>query len=519
MLIPIEEKPQRPGWTTVVAVVALIVLAFALIVAGWLAFQEGGIFGPARQPGVLRLGVSAPVQTLEPILATTSSDYTLQAMLYEGLMAYGATLTPEPRLAASPPQPSADGLLWTIRCRPDVRFHDGTQFTCADAQARLDVLKTQRSTLVASDSPVDTVTLVALLDRIERTELADDFTLNVYLTAPFAFFNEALAHPAAAITRDELGTGPFQLVDWNANSATLTGFDAYWNGSPELDEINLLVTPQDTTRLNSLGSAFDAVDAVPPAATLSDDHTLVSGPGARVVYIALNRRVAPFDDPQIQRAFTLGIDNLVVANDAYAGHARPAALLLNPAMPGYNDVTRPEPDLRRARELQANAGRPDGFDTSVYVDTRIPNWQGLTESLRYQLGDLYIEGDLSELDRPLNQIADAQPPLALVVTVHLTPDPYAAAIWLAEPPPPQGRNFTGYQNPAYFAWVEQATAALTPQARATALDGARQELASDSPLVPLVAPDVLAATTHNVTGLKVSPLGWVVVDQHTLVLP
>jgi peptide/nickel transport system substrate-binding protein len=470
----------------VVAVVALVVLAATLALAGWLALQEDGPFTTASPPGVLRISVGAQFNSLDPAQATTPAERTLQAVLFEGVVSTGETLAPEPRLAETLPQPSTNGLTWTIHCRRDVRFHDRKPFTCHDIQARLDNLRINTEMLAGNDGDADPSTLIALLERIESIEAVDDYTLSVHLRAPFAFFNEALAHPAAVISRGEFGTGPFEIESWDTESATLVAFDDYWGGTPELEGVTLQVIQDPTARLAALGDTFDVVADPPPDAPLNDEtHVLVSGPGAQVIYLAINPNVSPLDNPQIREALRLGIGWDTVASQAFGGYARPAPLLTGPAMPGYENVT---------------------------------NWQRLTEVLRFQIEALYIEGETETLSVPLEEAFTGDSPLALVVTAHTPLDAYAALSWLAESSPPQGRNFVGYENATYRAFIEQAISAPTAEEREVALDNARNELANDPPFVFLVSPDVLAATTDEVGGLRLSPLGWPVVTRDTLIV-
>lgn len=511
-------ESRRPAWPTIVAALALVVLAAALALAGWLALRENSALRGATT-GTLRVAVSTPLNTLDPALARTPAERTVGAMAFESIVAPAAdgTLVPEPQLAETLPQPSTDGLLWTIVCRRDVTFHDGQPFSCRDVQTRLEALRSNPDALL--DSDVEPSTLLALLSRIVSVELVDDYTLNVRLRSPFAFFNEALMHPAAAIARGEVGTGPFQIERWDEDGARLAAFDDHWDGPPELESVIMQVIPDEAARLDSLGQSFDVIDAPPPTADYDvESRVLIGGPGAEVIFIAVNRNVPPLDNPQIQQALRTGIDVPAVSQQTYANHAQPAPLFTNPAMPGYEALTVPATDLRRARETQATAGLPDGYDADVHVDPRLTNWAGLAETLRFQLGDLYIEGTVERLDVSLAEAFAGDEPLALVVSDRTPLDAYAALHWLAESPPPQGDNWLYYENTNFRAWMEQATAALSLEARQAAIEEAREELEADPPVVYLVAPDVLAATTGEVSNLRVSPFGWLVVTRETLIL-
>lgn len=504
-----DYQPRRAAWPSVIAVLALVVLAATLALAAWLALQEDGplsLLGPPAPAGVLRVGLSTPLTTLDPTHATTTADHTLHAMLYEGVMATGATLAPEPRLTETLAQASPDGLVWTLTCRRNVTFHDGQPFTCRDVQARLESLRADPGAL--ADSDVDPSTLIALLTRIESIETPNEYALNVRLREPFAFFNEALAHPAAVITRGNAGTGPFQLESQAVEAARVVAFDDYWGGPPELESVTLTVVTEQAARMESLGGAFDAVADPPPATVATEDTQLLSAPGAMALYVAVNREVSPLNEPQIRAALGTGIDPVALANQVYTGHAQPAPLFTSPALPGYENLPAPafESDLRRGRELQATAGLPDGYDADLSVDAALPESEGLAEELRSQLDALYIGGGIEASDAPL------------VVRAHLSPDAYAALAWLAGAPPPAGRAALRYDNAAFATWMAQASAALTPEAREAALEGAREALLADPPAAYLVAPDVLVAATDEVSGLQVSPLGWMVVTRDTLVL-
>lgn len=75
-------------------------------------------------------------KTLDPITCDDGIQYTVSALLYEGLFAPDQTFTPQPVLAASY-QYDSESFTYTVRLRSDAVFSDGSPVTAQDAAAAL----------------------------------------------------------------------------------------------------------------------------------------------------------------------------------------------------------------------------------------------------------------------------------------------------------------------------------------------------------------------------------------------
>lgn len=65
----------------------------------------------------------------------------ISAMLYNSLYRADNKLNYVPDIAAEMPGISADGLTWTVKLRPDVKFHDGATLTAEDVKYSFDLLR------------------------------------------------------------------------------------------------------------------------------------------------------------------------------------------------------------------------------------------------------------------------------------------------------------------------------------------------------------------------------------------
>ncbi len=180
----------------------------ALLAATPLAAQT-----PANR--VLRVVPSADVTVLDPMYGTAWISLIATAMVYESLFTWDSNLQPKPMMAESW-EVSPDGLTWTFRLRPNLRFHDGSAVTVND------VIVSMRRFM--SLDPVG-ARVGALTESLREV---DARTLEFRLRKPFGSMLFALAaaparFPAVMRAKDiegagnaqisnSIGSGPFRFV-------------------------------------------------------------------------------------------------------------------------------------------------------------------------------------------------------------------------------------------------------------------------------------------------------------------
>jgi peptide/nickel transport system substrate-binding protein len=91
----------------------------------------------AKTGGVLKVVLDADPPTLDPHASTTTLVFVVGYHMFEGLYSLDKNLNPIPMLAADLPEISEDKLVYTIKLRPDLKFHNGKDVTAEDVVASI----------------------------------------------------------------------------------------------------------------------------------------------------------------------------------------------------------------------------------------------------------------------------------------------------------------------------------------------------------------------------------------------
>jgi peptide/nickel transport system substrate-binding protein len=222
--------------------------ARALAVAALVLITASGLAPGAEGPRVIRIGTDVDAQSLDPRLQRDTTAYRLNNLLYDGLVQLDENLSPRPDLALSWRQP--DEKTWVFTMRRDARFHDGRPVTPDD------VVYTFKTIL----DPALNARFRSLYEPIETVEAVGDDQVRFTLKAPYAPLLSYLdlgIVPKDAGGRDlnasPLGSGPFRFSRWERGGRiVLTANDGYFAGRPAIDEIDMIVVPDNTARAQAL---------------------------------------------------------------------------------------------------------------------------------------------------------------------------------------------------------------------------------------------------------------------------
>jgi peptide/nickel transport system substrate-binding protein len=270
---------------------------------------------------------------------------------------------------------SEDGLLWEIKFKPGLQWHDGTLFTAQDYAWTME-------RVLASPSPATG----AMTAGMASAEAVDDRTVRIHMDTPNSgmLFGLTSAYmqpmPKAYIERvgDEaygrqpVGLGPYRLKEWRTGDRLILERNPDFNwgpgyahpGPPYLQFVEFRVIPEYSTRLAGLESG--ELDA---AFLLHKDVARIEGLGHFDVisidfqgagpYLLFNVSAPPFDDIRIRKAFNLAINREELIRVVALGYGEPLWGLITPATYGYWEGAREIGygyDLDAARVLMAEAG-------------------------------------------------------------------------------------------------------------------------------------------------------------------
>ncbi len=194
---------------------------------------------------------------------------------------------------------------------------------------------------------------------------------------------EHLAETEGAPLDNPIGTGPFQLETWDRGEQIVyTANPDYWGEGPSYDTLVFRWATEGAARLLELQSGtVDQITNLSPDdfEVVQNDSNLTFLPVANpnTLYLAMTAQLdaagdspggdTVFADPLVRQAVAQGIDRQRIVDNFYPGGSEVASHFTPCSIPnGCEGDSWYDFDPEAARELLAEAGFPDGFETTIY---------------------------------------------------------------------------------------------------------------------------------------------------------
>jgi peptide/nickel transport system substrate-binding protein len=260
---------------------------------------------------------------------------------------------------------------------------------------------------------------------ISEIRAVDELTVEFTLCAPLVPFLDVIAFasfgindtawleehvPDGTITEQMNGTGPYKFVEWaRGDHITYEANADYWGDAPIAPNGILRWSPEAAQRLLELESGtIDGIDNVGTAdfetAQANPDLQVIPRESMNTFYIGFNNTFDPWSDVRVRQAIAMGIDrqrivdNFLPPNSEVATHFTPCTIDF-----GCGGDEWFEFDPEGARDLLAEAGFPDGFDTTLsyrnVVRGYLPEPPIVAQDIQAQLAEnLGINVTLNEVE-------------------------------------------------------------------------------------------------------------------------
>tara|TARA_R110002049_G_scaffold203654_1_gene374223 strand:- start:20603 stop:22243 length:1641 start_codon:yes stop_codon:yes gene_type:complete len=377
----------------------------------------------AKSGGNITISYKDDVATLDPAIGYDWQNWSMIKSLYDGLMDYAPGTTDlRPGLAESY-EISEDGMTFTFKLREGVKFHNGREMTAEDVKYSLDRVtnpKTQSpgAGFFASIAGFDAISN-GDTETLDGVKVVDPLTVEITLSRPDATFlhvmglnfasvvaREAVEEAGADFGKTAMGTGAFKLGEWTIGQRLVFEKNQdYWReGLPYLDSVTFEVGQEPIVALLRLqnGEVDVPGDGIPPAkfqevmADPAQAARVVEGGQLHTGYITLNVKMPPFDNVDVRRAVNMAINKERITQ-VINGRAVPATQPLPPSMPGYTDGYEGYAyDPEKAKEMLAEAGFADGFETELYVMNTDPNPR-IAQAIQQDLANIGIKASIQSL--------------------------------------------------------------------------------------------------------------------------
>jgi peptide/nickel transport system substrate-binding protein len=106
----------------------------------------------------------------------------------------------------------------------------------------------------------------------------------------------------------------------------------------------------------------------------------------------------PFDDPRVRQAISHAVDRRVIIEHLLPGLALPATGPLTRKIRGRVEVGEIPYDPEKARSLLAEAGYPEGFETTIHTTPRYLMGVEIAEVVAAQLQDVGIKAEIEVME-------------------------------------------------------------------------------------------------------------------------
>jgi len=359
---------------------------------------------PAGKPGgSLKVSHPGTPRQLDPAKQISGDEYLVTLAVYDTLVWFDHDLTLKPMLAESW-QISDDLKTYTLKIRQGVKFHHGKTLDTND------VITTIKRLL---DPGVGSV-LRSSLDVIDSMDAPDSSTVVIKLKQPYSELlaplssREASVIPADRVDKlstEPSGTGPFLFKEIvQGDHVTVTKNPNYWQqGLPYLDEIVYKEIPEQAARITSLANGetdvmwfvpFDLVEQLKSTQGVTVDEVTTESWDPLVMNITKK----PWDDPRVRQAMRYAINADELIKVSLFGHGVKTPIPLSPQNPLYpTGVTMIEQNYDKAKQLLADAGYPNGFETPMYIGVGRPQRERAAVAIADMLKPLGITCNIQRM--------------------------------------------------------------------------------------------------------------------------
>ena len=325
---------------------------------------------------------------------------------------------------------SDDGLTYTFKLRPGVKFHTTDYFTPTRDLNADDVIfsfERQRDEANPYFSYVDGASWeyfegMSMPDLIDSIEKVDDLTVVFHLKRPEAPFIANLAMDFASIMSKEyadqlaangqmtdlnqkpVGTGPFQFVAYQPDAVIrYKAFDDYWAGRETIDELVFAITIDNSVRMQKLLAGECHVMPYPNPADVQalKDHTditVMEQEGLNVGYLGYNTQMPPFDNPKVRKALNMAINKQAILDAVFQGAGQIAKNPIPPTMWSYNDDVVDDPYDPEAAKAMLEAEGVTDLKMKIWAmpvqRPYNPNARRMAEIMQADLAKIGVEAEI-----------------------------------------------------------------------------------------------------------------------------
>ena len=304
---------------------------------------------------------------------------------------------------------SKDGLTYEFVIRKNAKFHNGDPVTSEDVKFSFDRYKGASAKL--------------LKDKVKEIQTPAPNRVRIVLKEPWpdfmAFYGTSATGAGWIVPKKyvekvgddgfkkaPVGAGPFKFVSFNPGiELVLEAFPEYWRKQPNVKRLVMKTITDETTRAAAVKTG--QVDlAYLFGGPIAED--LKRTPGTRVLapllygiywldFLDQWDPKSPWHNQKVRLAASLAIDRKAINQAEMLGLGKEAGSFVPPEFDFALKVAPVAHDPKRAKQLLAEAGFPNGFDAGDL--TPLPPYTSLGEAVASQLQEIGIRTRVRTMER------------------------------------------------------------------------------------------------------------------------
>jgi peptide/nickel transport system substrate-binding protein len=304
---------------------------------------------------------------------------------------------------------SKDGMTYEFLLRRGARFHNGDPVTADDVKFSFERYAGGGAKL--------------LKDKVKEVQVAAANRVRFVLKEPWpdflAFYGTSATGAGWIVPKKyvervgedgfkkaPIGAGPYKFVSFTAGvELVLEAFPDYWRKSPNVKRLVMRSIPEESTRAAAVKTGeVDLVYLM--SAPIAED--LRRTPGMRIVaplvygiywldFLDQWDKKSPWNDRRVRLAASLALDRPAIDKAEQLGLGRLTGSFVPPTFEFALAMAPPVMDVKRAKQLLAEAGYPNGFDAGDL--TPLPPYTALGETVGGYLQGIGIRSRVRTMER------------------------------------------------------------------------------------------------------------------------
>lgn len=474
-----------------------------------LALSVSPAFG-ARSGGTLNFMApyGGDLFGLDPAKSSRYQDFLVSMNIHRSLYRWDAEKSVPVIDLPESVEVSEDGLIYTFKLRPNIKFHNGRRMTADDI-----IWNYQRIASMQPASPAyENIVIIKGVkdvfqenaDTISGLKKIDDLTFQVTLDNPvdLRFYlwlpstailpKEVVERLGSGFATNPVGCGPFKFVKWvKGSEVVIEKFDDfYMEGRPYLDKVVYKIMGEAAPR----DLAFKArdLDATIVGAVNYPEYKADPEISKNMIEVAemftrlvgMNPDFEPFSDKRVRQAVNHAIPSDLIIEKILKGKAFPARGWLPTTSPAFNpEGKKYEFDLEKAKQLMKEAGYEKGFVIEQAIGTANKSWgTGIYEAAMPYLKKIGIELKIQQMEGAAMAERVRNGNFQMFIwSLDSGPDPLEAMQRWKSDNPQAASNYVKYANPEYDKLLNQAAKLRDEGKKIELLKQAEALLVEDAP--------------------------------------